>query len=1170
MVTGGLDPQGLPVDLIEGGAQRGGNLFHSFLEFNVDAADSVYFANPDDVSALLVRVTGMEESDINGRLGVRGTADLFLVNPNGISFGENVILDIDGSFHATTADAVPLGSAGLFSASDPDGSTLLEIEPQAVFFDYLSNDSGRISNAGDLQVEGDLTLAGGDLRLSGPLTSGGNMRLVGGSVRITDNAFYRSGGFFDARQTRGFRATLNARRANNRSPHNNLVVHAGGDVVFKRYQGGSLQILSGGQVRIDDFSILGAGRNPEGVASDPTALRLSDPDFAIALDPEQRPTVDIRAGIDPAILGLTDVPAESRTDGAIEIRKITMRAADGLIFMTNQFAADGTLPSSDIDIRDITGNDSNDRFQGNGADVFIDSQAGVNVIEGRLETSSRTGQPGDIVILADGQLHLRGNTRRQDRRSLFGIYVRNRGVFDPSDIYVHAGSILIEEGAQISMNSFGAADAGAVIVIADGDILLSGDRDSRFQGARVRARSGITNFIDRFSIDDRPDSAPLPESGGIQITARNLTLEGGAQIQSRTLDRAEGNSGLVEINVQDQLTLRNGVNADGDTTGGSIISSIEKRAVGQAGGITINTGRFIATGGSLQSNTLGVGDGGTVTLTARELIFLDGISILTRVTAASRKFEGAFGDAGDVRLSAPVIRLVRGGRIRSNTENVGDAGDVFITADLLEITGQGRCDNPVECTSGVNTQVSENATGDGGDIRIEVGQLRISDNGILNATTEGNGPAGQIIIIVDDLEMGTGGRVTTTTEGTGDAGQISVTVAGDASIRGNSQIASRAAAAASGDSGVVNVRVGDRLLLAQGGRISVRNQGSGSGGRLAVRADELLVDGGSLDGTTTGSGTASEIVVLVDDLQLINRGEISTSTSGSADAGRIEVRVAGDTLMDNNSRISSSGTEGALGNSGDVDLEVGGRLTLRNRSGALVSNQGAGAGGNLEVSAENLVMERGARLSAETDSNQGGNIGLSVGELILLRDGSQISATAGRDLGAGDGGNIDISTGYIVAIPGENSDISANAFEGRGGRVNVEADGIFGIEPRPELTPLSDITASSERGVTGSIDILSPDTGFIQNELTELPDALVNSEALISTSCIAQEQDSAGTFVVTGQDGLTLQPGGAAPRYSLGEVQAVEPEAAATLVEPDALYQLADGRRVISRSCGDG
>jgi large exoprotein involved in heme utilization and adhesion len=44
-----VTPQNPLTDRIDGGAIRGANLFHSFLEFNVDEGRGVYFSNPSGI-----------------------------------------------------------------------------------------------------------------------------------------------------------------------------------------------------------------------------------------------------------------------------------------------------------------------------------------------------------------------------------------------------------------------------------------------------------------------------------------------------------------------------------------------------------------------------------------------------------------------------------------------------------------------------------------------------------------------------------------------------------------------------------------------------------------------------------------------------------------------------------------------------------------------------------------------------------------------------------------------------------------------------------------------------------------------------------------------------------------------------------------------------------------
>ncbi len=171
----------IPIDQlneqIDGGAARGANLFHSFLEFNVGAGRGVYFGNPTGIENILSRVTGNNPSNIFGQLGVLGDANLFLLNPNGIFFGENASLDINGSFLATTADAISLGNQGYFSASEPQTSSLIAVEPGALFFNQVANQPGVITNRGNLATGDNFILSADNLDLQGQLQAGGDLLL---------------------------------------------------------------------------------------------------------------------------------------------------------------------------------------------------------------------------------------------------------------------------------------------------------------------------------------------------------------------------------------------------------------------------------------------------------------------------------------------------------------------------------------------------------------------------------------------------------------------------------------------------------------------------------------------------------------------------------------------------------------------------------------------------------------------------------------------------------------------------------------------------------------------------------------------------------------------------------------------------------------------------------
>ncbi|MEO0684551.1 MAG: filamentous hemagglutinin N-terminal domain-containing protein, partial [Cyanobacteria bacterium J06649_11] len=112
---------------VDGGAIRGSNLFHSFQEFNIGNGQSVSFSNPIGIKNILTRVTGKNASQIFGKLGVLGDANLFLINPSGIFFGENAKLDMGGSFIGSTANSLKLSDGTEFNAINPSINPILTI-----------------------------------------------------------------------------------------------------------------------------------------------------------------------------------------------------------------------------------------------------------------------------------------------------------------------------------------------------------------------------------------------------------------------------------------------------------------------------------------------------------------------------------------------------------------------------------------------------------------------------------------------------------------------------------------------------------------------------------------------------------------------------------------------------------------------------------------------------------------------------------------------------------------------------------------------------------------------------------------------------------------------------------------------------------------------------------
>ncbi len=112
----------------------GGNLFHSFEVFSIDAEHTATFSGPENIKNIVSRVTGSNVSYIDGLIKSKIVdSNLFLINPNGFLFGENSEISVDGSFILSTHDGVRLGGSEFYS-SDPEKSILVISEEESFGF----------------------------------------------------------------------------------------------------------------------------------------------------------------------------------------------------------------------------------------------------------------------------------------------------------------------------------------------------------------------------------------------------------------------------------------------------------------------------------------------------------------------------------------------------------------------------------------------------------------------------------------------------------------------------------------------------------------------------------------------------------------------------------------------------------------------------------------------------------------------------------------------------------------------------------------------------------------------------------------------------------------------------------------------------------------------------
>ncbi|MDJ0649782.1 MAG: hypothetical protein QNJ60_13890, partial [Xenococcaceae cyanobacterium MO_188.B19] len=311
-----------------------------------------------------------------------------------------------------------------------------------------------------------------------------------------------------------------------------------------------------------------------------------------------------------------------------------------------------------------------------------------------------------------------------------------------------------------------------------------------------------------------------------------------------------------------------------------------------------------------------------------------------------------------------------------------------------------------------------------------------------------------------------------------------------------------------------------RIIIQEGAAIAVNSQGTGIAGSINLKTAELTLDNGSINLSTAVEGDAGNLTITTPNLTLSNGGNITAQTSGTGKAGDIFLEVSEKiNLSGNGSGIFASTESGSKGQGGSILTQNATPKTIIVKDGATieVNSQGEGEGGNITLKAANLNLDNGS-ITAETASTKGGNITLALSHLLTLQDNSQISATAGTQQAGGDGGNVTINSPFILAFPTSNSHkITARAFTGNGGEINITTLGLFGFG-----TSFLDIDASSTGGgIDGieSIKILEVDPA---QSLNQLPTNIVDASRLIAKSCLAGDEEN--EFVVTGRGGLPTNP----------------------------------------------
>jgi filamentous hemagglutinin family protein len=336
--------------------------------------------------------------------------------------------------------------------------------------------------------------------------------------------------------------------------------------------------------------------------------------------------------------------------------------------------------------------------------------------------------------------------------------------------------------------------------------------------------------------------------------------------------------------------------------------------------------------------------------------------------------------------------------------------------------------------------------------------------------------------------------------------------------------------------GTINLQ-GKNINITNGSQILTPTQGDIQGGILTINAKEQLTVSGSnlffgvvvpssILSSTIGKGNAGNITIttkrlIIRDLAKIDSSSTESNIDGvesfaTGDAGNINIVASEFIAITNQGSINSSSV--GEGKAGNINLTTG-NLTIDNSSEITVNSEGLGDAGNIVIQAQSLKLDNNSAISAATIQSDGGNIDLQINDNLELRNQSNISAAVG---GTGNSGNINITTQFLITSPQDNSDIIATAKSGRGGNINIESLGIFGISQQTKITQFSDINVSSELGVDGTIKLSNYDTKLKTRETeSKIPLIKVPSN-FIPNSCYATQQYQKNKYVQTGRGGISL------------------------------------------------
>ncbi|MEA5465378.1 S-layer family protein [Leptothoe sp. PORK10 BA2] len=482
--------------------------------------------------------------------------------------------------------------------------------------------------------------------------------------------------------------------------------------------------------------------------------------------------------------------------------------------------------------------DGGGRFQVQGRNVRLLGNA-------VLEASNLGPTDGGIVtVRASEQLEVTGTNRFLPDTSAIFVDVYGEGL--GNHLVIEVDQLLLSQAALITTDTFAQGANGGMTINAS-EVLLLGNPDGngaatvlasstfdRGQGGNIEitAERLMVQGTARLTNDALGVGPDAGNGGDLRLNVGALVLRDGAQIGTGPLTGAGGDSGDLVV-VATDFVLITGFNTfiEGAFSSG-LFSSAEPGSTGNAGNLSITTPRLsVVQGGKVAVNTVGEGNGGSITIRAEEIEVADPIVDFGGAISGlvANAVTGSTGKGGSLDIAANRLTVYNGGQITASTDGVGNAGTVTIRADEIDVSGQS---SDGLFNSGIMS--SSRTSADAGSVNLIGNQITIRDGASVSVNSLNGGAAGNLTISTGRLSLDNGTLQAKVTGGS--EGDLNLTATDFIVLRQNSQIITSATGMATGG----NMTLTAPIVIGLENSDIVANAEFGSGGNIQITTEGLF------------------------------------------------------------------------------------------------------------------------------------------------------------------------------------------------------------------------------------------------------------------------------------------------------------------------------------------